>query len=90
MISVLSHVIPAQLAQLANRAQNGDESARAGFEKYKKLVDLLFIESNPIPVKMALYLMGIIASPELRLPLVPLSAPYTAELNDELKRLVIL
>jgi 4-hydroxy-tetrahydrodipicolinate synthase len=50
---------------------------------------LLFVESNPIPVKWALHLMGKFG-PELRLPLTPLSEPNAAKLKDELKRLKLL
>ncbi len=90
VISVLSHVIPAELTRLASQALKGDESAHLEFERYKELTQLLFIESNPIPVKMALYLMGIIDSPELRLPLIALSSHHKIKLKNELKRLNVL
>lgn len=57
VISVSSHVIPSQMRK--------NET-----EKYLDLVKALFLEANPIPVKMALWQMGIIDSPELRAPLV--------------------
>lgn len=60
VISVASHIIPQ--AFLKREAS-----------KYLPLIDLLFCEANPIPVKMALHLMGTISSAECRLPLVTLS-----------------
>ena len=57
------------------------------YKKYDTLNMLMGIEANPIPVKMALYLMGVIRSPELRLPLVPLSSNATSQLERELAKL---
>jgi 4-hydroxy-tetrahydrodipicolinate synthase len=67
VISVSSHIIP-----------NAMEERRA--RDHKDLIDTLFIEANPIPVKKALQLMGIIKSAECRLPLVELSEVNTAKL----------
>ncbi len=47
---------------------------------------LLFVEANPIPVKWALHLMGKF-SPEIRLPLTPMSEPNASKLKDELRKL---
>lgn len=60
VISVTSHIFPKAMKKLET-------------SKYSEVVDLLFVEANPIPVKMALHWMKIIATPEMRLPLVPLS-----------------
>ncbi|PIS10160.1 MAG: 4-hydroxy-tetrahydrodipicolinate synthase [Bdellovibrio sp. CG10_big_fil_rev_8_21_14_0_10_47_8] len=67
VISVASHVVPEVMLQ---------RSARAN----RDLIDLLFVEANPIPVKKALHLMGIIDSPECRLPLVTLSDANTEKI----------
>ena len=56
-------------------------------EKYNDLIKLLFVESNPIPVKAALQIMGIIESDELRLPLVKLTPEYRDQLKRSLARL---
>ena len=48
---------------------------------------LLGIDANPIPVKMALHLMGLIESPELRLPMMELEKANKKKLADELSRL---
>lgn len=73
VISVASHVIPGAMKK-RHAHQNLD------------LIHLLFCEANPIPVKMAMYLMGVIASPELRLPLVPLADSWTEKLKAEMKK----
>lgn len=87
VISVVSHIIPGKLRDLSDRARRGDSSVREEYGQYDKLNSLMGVESNPIPVKMALYIMGIIRSPELRLPLVPLSKEHTARVKSELKKL---
>lgn len=100
VISVLSHIIPGPLLQMfkvlskdrsENRAPDKLQMERGRvlkeYKKYEALNNLLGIEANPIPVKMALYLMKIIRSPELRLPLVPLQAKYTEQLKALLKDL---
>lgn len=73
VISVSSHIIPAQM--LRNET-----------EQYLEVVKALFIEANPIPVKMALFQMGIIASPELRAPLVEMDPALAEKLKVLLKK----
>ena len=90
VISVLSHVIPGPMRILAQQIQTGDLNAHEQFEDYKELVKLLFIEANPIPVKYALYLMGLLSSPELRLPLVTLGSAHQEALKKEMMRLEVL
>jgi len=72
-ISVTANVAPAQMAAMcaAALAGNADEAARidAGIEALHRL---LFIESNPIPVKWATSEMGL-TGPTMRLPMTPLS-----------------
>lgn len=58
-ISVLANIIPKEFAELMKLSGAGDvQKANAIFYKYQNLMDLLFIESNPIPVKAALAEMG--------------------------------
>ncbi|MES2963743.1 MAG: 4-hydroxy-tetrahydrodipicolinate synthase [Bdellovibrionota bacterium] len=82
--SVGSHILPRQFSDWCARARKGDKAPQDEFEKYRELNDYLYVEANPIPVKMALHLMGIIESPELRLPMVTLSEPYRAELKNKM------
>lgn len=69
VISVISNVAPADMAGMIDAFAAGDmEKARALHHKMSALIDALFIEVNPIPVKAALALMGKIKC-EYRLPL---------------------
>lgn len=86
VISVATHVIPRQIVDWKKWVQAGLAShAEEDLQKYKKLIDLLFVEANPIPVKAALRQMGIIKAADLRLPLVNLLDKYNAELVTEMK-----
>ena len=90
VISVSSHVIPKAMRELFEDLKRGDKKAKAEYKRYDRLMKLLFIEANPIPVKMALHHMGIFNSPELRLPLVRLEEKLSKELYNELKELKII
>lgn len=88
VISVASHVIPQQMVQWKKWVQAGElEKAREDIKKYSRLIDLLFVEANPIPVKKALELMGLIESASLRLPLIELADAHTEALRTEMKSL---
>jgi len=70
VISVASNEIPAEMAQLCHHGLRGKfDEARAIHRKYLPLMEINFIESNPIPVKAALALMGLL-EPVWRLPMV--------------------
>lgn len=84
VISVASHLLPKEFSNWCGRARSGDASARQEFQKYEDLNNALYVEANPIPVKMALKLMGLIESAELRLPLVSLSEPFTNDLKNKM------
>ena len=68
-ISVLSNILPAETREITSRFFSGDVKGAAELQmKYKELIDALFCETNPIPVKAALCLMGL-CSDYARLPL---------------------
>ena len=78
VISVLTNVMPAQTRALVSAALAGDfAQARALHYRLLPLIRALFVETNPVPVKHALGLMGK-CTPEVRLPLVGL-APASAD-----------
>ncbi|MCX7625036.1 MAG: 4-hydroxy-tetrahydrodipicolinate synthase [Candidatus Sumerlaeaceae bacterium] len=90
VISVVANVAPRQMSELVNAALNGrwDEAQRLHFELYE-LMDVLFCETNPIPVKAALAMMNLI-SPEIRLPLTQLSEKNMPRIRAALARLNLL
>lgn len=84
VISVLSNVRPKQTLQMVRACQDGDYAAAGRMQvALTPLIDALFSEINPIPVKQALSLMGIPAGLP-RLPLTPLSATHLPALEQAL------
>lgn len=90
VISVVSHLIPGTMRELMSLAGNGQTNSREKFLKYANLLRTMYAESNPIGVKMALFHMGVIASPELRLPLVNMSHENSKKLITELRNLELI
>lgn len=84
-ISVSANVAPAAMSAMCEAAiaGNRDEAMRL-HELLKPLSGKLFVEANPIPVKWALYRMGLI-SEGIRLPLTPLSEKFHGEVEEALK-----
>lgn len=89
VISVISHIIPNELSTLSHRAIAG-QKVSGEYARFDKLNQLMGIEANPMPVKMGLHLMGILRSPELRLPMMTLSSENELILQHELKQLGII
>ncbi|MGJ5820072.1 4-hydroxy-tetrahydrodipicolinate synthase [Paludibaculum fermentans] len=81
IISVASNEIPGVMAAIAHHCLNGDfAAARALQRQWLALMEVNFIESNPIPVKAAMARMGLL-QPVWRLPLVPPSDSAMAKLE---------
>ncbi len=90
VISVSSNVAPKLMSDLVAAAKKNDTATARRLQlELQPLHRLLFCESNPIPVKWALHLMGRFTA-ELRLPLTPMTEVNAAKLKDELKRLKLL
>ncbi len=71
VISVVSNEIPAEMTELTRAClENNFEQARHLQRAYLPLMEINFVESNPIPVKTAMGLMGLL-DPVFRLPMVP-------------------
>jgi 4-hydroxy-tetrahydrodipicolinate synthase len=71
IISVASNEIPAEMTEIARHCLAGDfAAARKMYQKYLPLMDVNFVESNPMPVKAAMAMMGLL-EPVWRLPMVP-------------------
>lgn len=84
--SVVANVAPREMVQLVEAWKTGDTArALALHELIAELTDGMFIESNPGPVKAALALSNL-AGPEMRLPMVPVSAANRERLAGILGR----
>lgn len=84
VISVLANVVPAETQALCAAALRGDlAEAKRLHKRLYPLAKNLFVETNPIPVKYALARIGRI-SPEIRLPLTPLSPAGREKLDPVL------
>ena len=85
VVSVASNVIPREVAQMVRAFRMGKTAvAQKLHAKFYPLFKDLFIETNPIPVKAALAMLGQIEE-EYRLPLVPLSAKNRETLRATMK-----
>ena len=86
IVSVASNEIPREMTQLAAAALGGDfAQARAIQARYLPLMNVNFVESNPIPVKAAMALMGRV-EPIYRLPLVPPSPASLEKIEKVLEQ----
>lgn len=86
IISVTANILPNLKSELVHAAMNGN------FEEAKEINNLLyplnkslFVESNPIPIKAAMYIAGLINTLEFRLPLTPPSNSTMKLLEETLK-----
>lgn len=85
VVSVLANVAPKETAALCAAFLKGDARRAAALHlKMFPLIKALFLETNPIPVKAALGMLGL-CRPEPRLPLTPLSEQYRPALKKALK-----
>jgi 4-hydroxy-tetrahydrodipicolinate synthase len=85
VISVASNEIPSEMTRIAKLANGNDfAAARTLHDRWFPLMEINFIETNPIPVKSALALMGLV-EPVFRLPLVPPRPENLAKLRGVLE-----
>jgi len=90
IVSVLSNIIPADVKKVITLYETGNiEEARKQFYRLLPLCRGMFLETNPIPVKRSLELMGL-CSGEIRLPLTPLSVQNSAVLESMLREYGVL
>lgn len=87
VISVAANQVPAAVKQLTEAARAGRlDKARSIYSRYRRLFMLNFVESNPVPVKYALSLMGLVEE-VYRLPLVPMAETNKQLMQEELRTL---
>lgn len=85
LISVASNEIPAEMTKLTNLAIAGDfAGARTLQRAWLPLMEINFVESNPIPVKAAMAMMGLV-EPAYRLPMCPPQPQNQAKIEAVLK-----
>jgi 4-hydroxy-tetrahydrodipicolinate synthase len=90
LISVVSNEIPAEMTALVRSCLDGNfAAARTLQRRYLPLMEVNFVESNPIPVKSALGLMGLL-DPVFRLPMVPPKAESLDKIVGVLSQLGLL
>ncbi len=86
VISVLANILPKETAAIAESCLCGDYRTASALQlKYMALIDVLFSDVNPIPVKTAMNLMGMEVGP-LRLPLCPMEEAAEEKLKATLGR----
>ena len=87
VVSVVSNVVPGEMADLVSLCAAGDfAAARRIHRRLYPLMQVLFVETSPIPVKAALAALGLI-QPVYRLPLVPMQPENRAKLERILESL---
>jgi len=90
VISVSANVVPETISKICKYIRNKQlEEAKTLDEKNKNLYRLLFVESNPTPVKWILNKMGLISN-SIRLPLLQLDETFHEEIMSELVKLELL
>ncbi len=89
-ISVIANIVPADSAALIDAWEQGDTAkAKALYYQLLPLCKAMFYETNPVPVKTSLALMGKIQD-ELRLPLAPMAPANLERLKTALKEYGVL
>ena len=85
VISAAANLLAGEFVELCRAWDEGDvKRAQAAHTRLLPICDALFLETNPIPVKAALHLQGLI-SDEIRLPLTKMTAPNLEKLRLAMK-----
>ncbi|MDD2752294.1 MAG: 4-hydroxy-tetrahydrodipicolinate synthase [Candidatus Omnitrophica bacterium] len=85
IVSVVSNIVPRDVADMVNEFEKGNiEKAREIHFKLLPLIKAIFIETNPIPIKTAMGLLGM-CEPDLRLPMCAMSSENLERLKKALK-----
>jgi 4-hydroxy-tetrahydrodipicolinate synthase len=85
VVSVVSNIAPGEMSRLVSRASAGElDEARRLQARLLPVIRAMFLQTNPMPVKKALWMKGMIAD-ELRLPLVPMRRGLEPQLRGVLE-----
>lgn len=87
LMNAVGNLAPARVAAMCNEVEKGNlEAARRLHFELFELNQAIFLDTNPIPLKYMMARMGLLETPELRLPLVPLDEERGRRLDELLKR----
>jgi 4-hydroxy-tetrahydrodipicolinate synthase len=90
VISVAANVVPGPMAELCTAARRGEWASAESIEnRLRRLFDILMIETNPIPVKWALFEMSLLG-PHIRLPMTSLGDEFRESLRQCLNELELI
>jgi 4-hydroxy-tetrahydrodipicolinate synthase len=85
VVSVVANIVPHDMKKLIEEFKKGNiDEAKRWHYKLLPVCDAMFIETNPVPVKQAMELIGLIPSGEVRLPLVRLKDTNLQKLREVL------
>jgi 4-hydroxy-tetrahydrodipicolinate synthase len=86
-MNALANLAPEPVAALCDAVARGDlAAARSRHDDLFALNQAIFYDTNPIPLKYMMWRLGLLESPELRLPLVPLADDQRARCDEVLRR----
>ena len=86
-ISVLSNIMPAETVAMTDACKAGDFKTAAAMQcKFMPLINALFSQVNPIPVKAAAAALGF-GDDALRMPLTPMEEPFRTAMFEEMRKL---
>ena len=87
LMNAVGNLVPGRVAEMCNAVDRGDLTAarKLHFDLFE-LNQAIFLDTNPIPLKYMMARLGLIPTPEMRLPLVPLDAERGQKLDAVLRR----
>lgn len=87
LMNAVGNLAPARVAAMCDEVEKGNMAAarKLHFELFE-LNQAIFLDTNPIPLKYMMARMGLLETPELRLPLVPLDDERGRKLDEVLRR----
>jgi len=87
VVSVFSNAYPEEMKKITNALLGNDmESARSLNNRYLRMMNLLFVETSPSPIKFVMYKLGFCKN-VLRLPLIPVKDKSGDLLTEEMKKI---
>src|SRR5438270_1146260 len=87
LMNAVGNLAPARVAAMCEAVESGDlaEARKLHFELFE-LNQAIFLDTNPIPLKYMMARLGLLESPEVRLPLVTIDEERAVKLDDVLRR----